>query len=80
VQGSLPLLQVAQEHGVPIEIGIETTPGRPGGAFAAGRSMEEVVVALDRVYERLAGFEVFTGFALHDYSSLVQLIERSHGH
>lgn len=80
VQKSLPLLQVAQEHGVPIEIGIETTPGRPGGAFAAGRSMEEVVVALDRVYERLAGFEVFTGFALHDYSSLVQLIERSHGH
>jgi outer membrane protein TolC len=79
VERSLPVLEAAREGGVPVEVGVETTPGQPPGISFAEGSLEDLILALDRLYERFVAFENFAGFAIHDYTHLVQLIERSHG-
>ncbi len=80
VAASVPALEAAAGHGVAVEIGVETAADQPKGISFAGQSIEALVVALDAVYERLIGREAFAGFAIHDYTSLAQLIEKSHGH
>lgn len=72
-------LQVAERHGVKLEIGIETNPGAATPASFAGRSPEELMVALDAVYEKIAPYAAFAGFAIHDYAGLVNLVGEHDG-
>jgi len=77
---ALPLLEVAQQHGTSLEIGVETGRGQPEGTSFAEQPIEDMVIVLNTLYERFMGFRSFAGFAIHDYNGLAQLIEKSHGH
>jgi len=79
VRTTLPLMAAAQEWGVALEVGVETAPNAEPATRLAVRSAEELLVALDHVYGRLAGCESFAGFAIHDYRGLVGLMERDDG-
>ncbi len=75
-----PLLKAAEQTDTPVEVAVETAPVPQEGISFAGSSMEELMVALDRVWERLSPRPGFRGFALHDYAGLRKLIEADHGH
>ncbi|MFO8007741.1 MAG: TolC family protein [Candidatus Brocadiia bacterium] len=80
VTASEPLVQTAADAGVPVEVAVETNPVAEEGVSFAGHSIEELTVALDRVYDALVVNPAFAGFAIHDYSGLRQMIEASHAH
>ena len=76
---TLPLLATAQEHGIELEVGVETAPGAPASTALDVASIEELLVTLDGAYERFAAYASFAGFAVHDYRGLARLVEKSHG-
>ncbi len=80
VAAAEPLVQTAEQVGVAVEVGVETAPVTEEGVSFAARSIEQLTVALDRVYDALVVHPVFVGFAIHDYSGLRQMIEATHAH
>ena len=72
-------MAAAQECGIALELGVETSPEAEAGTRLDVRSPEELLIALDRAYARLAPYESFAGFAVHDYGSLAALMEAGNG-
>jgi len=74
-----PALEATRPYATSIEIGIETAEVQQPGVSMAGRQIDDIMLALERVYEGLAEFPNFRGFAIHDYSGLKKAIGESHG-